>query len=97
MAYYKTSYYYQILDQYDIKATAIRVSLLRIIYGYETAAFTIDQVLDGLKEDWTVVNENYVMSNLRLFKMRGLLTVVDYEIKHTPGRPMAIFKLNRKI
>jgi len=32
MTYYKTSYYYQILDQHDIKATAIRISLLRIIY-----------------------------------------------------------------
>lgn len=67
MAYYKTSYYYQILDAYDIKATAIRISLLRIIYSYETAAFTIDQMVNSLKEDRAVINENYVMSNLRLF------------------------------
>jgi Fe2+ or Zn2+ uptake regulation protein len=94
--HYKTSFYYQILDQYDIKATAIRISLLRIIYSYDTAAFTIDQVVDSLKEDRTAINENYVMSNLRLFRMRGLLTIVNYEITNAPGRPMAIFKLNRK-
>jgi len=44
MTHYKTSYYYQILDEYDIKATAIRISLLRIIYNYGTTAFTIDEV-----------------------------------------------------
>ncbi len=96
MAYYKTSFYYQILDQYDIKATAIRVSLLRVIYSYDTAPFTIDQVVNELKEDRTVVNENYVMSNLRLFSVRGLLTIVDYEFANAPGRPMAVFKLNCK-
>jgi hypothetical protein len=46
MANYKTSFYYQILDQYDVKATSIRVSLLRIIYSYDTVTFTIDQVVD---------------------------------------------------
>lgn len=96
MAYYKTSFYYQILDQYNIKATAIHVSLLRIIYNYDTAVFTIDQVVDELKEDRAAINENYVMSNLRLFRIRGLLTIVDYEFTNAPGRPMAIFKLNHK-
>lgn len=95
--HYKTSFYYQILDQYDIKATAIRISLLRIIYSYDTVAFTVDQVVDELKEDWAVINESYVMSNLRLFRARGLLTIVGYETTNAPGRPMTIFKLNRKI
>ena len=94
--YHKTSFYYQILDQYDIKATAIRISLLRIIYSYDSVSFTIDQVVNGLREDRTAINENYVMSNLRLFRMRGLLTIVDYEITNAPGRPMAVFKLNCK-
>lgn len=95
MAYYKTSFYYQILDQYDIKATAVRVSLLRIIYSYDNAPFTIDQVVNELKEDRAVINENYVMSNLRLFRMRGLLTIADSEITNTLGRPMMKFRLNK--
>jgi len=97
MTYYKASYYYQILDQHDIKATAIRTSLLRIIYTYDTAVFTIDQVVDGLKEDWAITNEEYVMSNLRHFRMRGLLGIVDYEVTNTRGRPKMRFRLNREV
>jgi Fe2+ or Zn2+ uptake regulation protein len=92
MCYHIASSFYEILDVYKIKATSIRVEVLRAIYSIETE-FTADQILDKLKEDIPVVKRDTVVSVLRLYKVRGLLTSAEYPTSKPGGRPIVKFKI----
>jgi Fe2+ or Zn2+ uptake regulation protein len=93
MSNYRTSYYYEILDDYKIKATSIRLGVLRAIYSFETE-FTADQTMDELKQDIPTVKRDTVISALRLYKIRGLLISTEYATDRPFGGP--VIKFNRK-
>jgi len=92
MSNYRTSYYYEILDDYKIKATPIRVAVLRAIYSFESE-FTTDQIIEVLKGDIPVVKRNSVVSVLRLYTIRGLLISTECATNRPFGRPVIKFEI----
>ena len=91
MSHHRTSYYYEILENYKIKATPIRVAVLRAVYIFETE-FTADQIMDELKQDIPTIKRNSVISALRLYKIRGLLSSTIYPTNEPFGRPIIKFR-----
>lgn len=70
----------------------MRLGVLRAIYSFESE-FTTDQIVDKLKEDTSVVKRDTVVSILRLYKVRDLLTSSEYPTGKPGGRPIVKFKL----
>jgi hypothetical protein len=88
--------YNQILNSFKIKATSIRVDILKEIIAKQGREFSLSEIFEKTLNN-RLLSKTAVIATLNLFKSHGLITEVNGEKGHKSkrvGRPETKFKLS---